>query len=192
MQTEIEAKFPDIDTEQLRKLLREVGAMCVQPERLMKRINFNGPTGDNAWLRVRDEGDRVTMTYKRTFERTLHGTKEIEVIVDDFARAVELLEAMGLSGKALQETKRETWEWKDCSLTIDTWPWIPSFMEIEGPTEEVVREVAAALGFDWNDALFGSVENVYQRHYAITEEEFDACPSIAFGPVPDWLERVKR
>ncbi len=192
MEIEIEAKFTDIDKEEMRTRLRQLGAILVHPERLMKRVNFNQENGKNAWVRVRDEGDKITLTYKRTFERTLHGTQEINLTVDDFQRATEFLEAIGLTGKAIQETKREAWTLDGCDITLDTWPWIPPFIEIEGPTEQAVRAAASLLGLDWERAMHGSVETVYQQQYRVTEEEVDSWPSITFTPVPDWLEKVRK
>ena len=192
MQTEIEAKFTDIDMDAMRAKLKELGATLVYPERLMKRINYDYKAGGNAWIRVRDEGDKVTMTYKRVLDRTLHGTQEVNLVVDDFERAGELLDAIGMTGKALQETKREQWSLDGCEITLDTWPWIPSFLEVEGPSEEAVRSASSKLGMDWSNAMHGSVETVYQQHYDVTEEEIDAWPSITFVPVPDWLEKKRK
>lgn len=192
MQTEIEAKFTDIDKDKIREKLRVIGANLTHSERLMMRTNFDYPDGQNAWVRVRDEGDKVTMTYKRIFDRTLHGTKEINLLVDDFARAVEFFKAIGLKSKSVQETKRESWLWNNCEITIDTWPWIPPFVEIEGSSEQEVRAAACALNFDWSRAMHGSVETVYQQHYDVSEEEIDNWPLITFIPVPEWLEKTRK
>lgn len=192
MQTEIEAKFTDIGIDRMREKLSQAGATLVHAERLMRRHIFHLPDGENAWVRVRDEGDKVTMTYKHTAERTLHGTKEVDLIVDDFVRATEFLEAVGLRQKSIQETKRETWSLKECEVTIDTWPWVPTCSEVEGPTEEAVRAVASMLELDWSKALQGGIEPLYQRYYAVTEEEVRSWSSMTFGPVPEWLEKVKK
>ena len=42
MKAEIEAKFLNIDKENIRKLLKNLGATLVQPERLMQRVVFDG------------------------------------------------------------------------------------------------------------------------------------------------------
>lgn len=81
METELEAKFLDIDKKSLRKRLKEVGAQLVYPERLMKCNVFDYPDErlekEGAWVRVGDEGDqKITLSYKRLVDRTLHGTKE--------------------------------------------------------------------------------------------------------------------
>ena len=196
MKTEIEAKFLDIDGKELRNKLKIVGAELAHSERLMKRKVFD--FADNrlrkigGWVRVRDEGDKITLSYKQLNDRTLHGTKEINVVVDDFEQTCQFLSVLGLGQKSYQETKREKWTMGNSEITIDTWPWIPTFLEIESPTEEEVKSIAKKLGFDWKDALHGSVENAYQKHYNVTEDEIDGWETITFVPVPDWLEEKRK
>ena len=55
--TEIEAKFLDIDPRLIREKLRAFGAELVHPERLMQRLNFDFPDKRleriGGWARVR-------------------------------------------------------------------------------------------------------------------------------------------
>lgn len=132
------------------------------------------------------------MTYKKLRDRTITGTVDISITVDDFTRACQLLEAMGLKSRCYQETKRETWRLGMAEVTIDTWPWIPPFVEIEAPDEATVWQVAERLGLPRGHALHGSVENVYQKYFNVTEEDVDNWSTITFVPVPDWLERKRR
>ena len=191
MQTEVEAKFPDIDPNSLREKLRSLGAVLEYPEVLMRRKVFDYE--DNrlykigGWIRVRDEGDRVTFTYKQLNDRTLHGTKEVEVIVDNFDKTCELLLAIGLKQKSYQETKREKWKLNGVEITIDTWPWIPTFVEVEAADEASVKKAVELLGLDWSQTMHGSVENIYQMHYDFSDEEIDKWESITFIPEPEWL-----
>jgi adenylate cyclase class 2 len=188
METEIEAKFLDIDPAAMRAKLTALGAVLVYPEVLMKRKVFDHPTNkQNDWLRVRDEGDKITMSYKKVIDRTVHGTKEISIEVSDFDDACAILAAAQLTPKSYQETRREKWMLDDAEVTIDTWPWIPTFIEIEAPSEEKLKAVAEKLGLQWGDALFGSVEPAYQKYYDVTEKEIDSWPEIVFSPVPDRL-----
>lgn len=191
MKTEIEAKFPDVDADVLRSVLKKNGAKLEHLEVLMRRKNFDYSDGRldkiGGWIRVRDEGDKVTLSYKQLDDRTLHGTKEVNVVVDDFDKTCQFLESIGMVAKAYQETKREKWNYKDVEVTIDTWPWVPTFVELEGPTEEIVKNVASGLGFDWKNAMHGSVETIYQMHYDFTEEEIDHWELITFISPPDWL-----
>jgi adenylate cyclase, class 2 len=75
---------------------------------------------------------------------------------------------------------------------IDTWPWIPTFLEIEGPSETEVQKIANALGMDWQKAMFGGVSRIYGEYFSIESHEIDRCPSITFSEVPDWLEKKRR
>ncbi len=192
MQTEIEAKFLDIDAGKLRGLLKDCGATLIHPERLMRRKNFDYPDSRlekiGGWIRVRDEGDKVTLSYKQLVDRTIQGTKEISLTVEDFDKISNFLLAIGFDNKSYQETKRERWDFNGVEVTIDTWPWIPTFVELEGVNETKLKEVAVKLGLDWDKAIHGSVETAYQEYYSVSEEEIDGWGSITFVPVPDWLE----
>lgn len=191
METEIEAKFPDVDADALRLTLKDKDAVLEHPEVMMRRKNYDYLDRRlekmGGWIRVRDEGNKITLSYKQLNDRTLHGTKEINIVVDDFDKTCRLLEAIGMEVKAYQETKREKWSYKGVEITIDTWPWVPTFVELEGKTEDLVREVADGLGFDWDKAMHGSVETIYQMHYDFTEEEIDNWKSITFITPPEWL-----
>ena len=192
MQIELEAKFLDIDVGKLRAALKDGGATLVHPDRLMRRKNFDYPDRRlkkiRGWVRVRDEGDKVTLAYKQVVDRTIEGTKEISLAVEDFDKISNLLLAIGINDKSYQETKRERWDFNGVEVTIDTWPWIPTFVELEGTSEGELKKVASRLGLDWGRALNGIVENAYQAYYSVSEEEVDSWENVTFIPVPDWLE----
>jgi adenylate cyclase class 2 len=80
----------------------------------------------------------------------------------------------------------------DVEVTIDTWPWIPTFVEIESSSEEKLKTAAKKLGLEWSQALYGSVEPAYQKYYDVTEDEINGWSEIVFCPVPDWLLKKKR
>lgn len=193
IQSEIEATFINIDKEKLRKTLTELGARCLQDETLMQRTVFD--VDENEFIRVRDEGDRITLSYKRLDSLSLSGMKEICLTVDDYAQAVSFLKALGFHIKAKQETLREEWLLDDVELDIDTWPWLPPFVEIEGKSEKAVRSVAKKVGFDFDDALFGGVDEVYKKFYNVTSREVNQeWHEIKFGDgsIPEWLEKRRR
>ena len=196
MQTEIEAKFLSVDHDAVRAKLRQLGATCEHPQQLMRRKNYDLP-GDlldkrHAWVRIRDEGSKVTMSYKQLNDRSLHGTKEVNLVVDDFQRAEELLLAIGLVAGNYQETKRESWTLDGVQIELDEWPWIKPILELEGPSEAAVRAMAAKLGLDWQAAVHGSAEVSYQAEYDVSESEVNGWPEITFSPIPDWLAAKRR
>lgn len=196
MEIEIEAKFLNVDVNALREALERNGATLIHEERLMRRKNFDHPDSRlekiGGWIRVRDEGDKTTLAYKQLLDRTIEGTKEISVDVSDFDKVCDFLLAIGMENKSYQETKRERWELDEVEVTIDTWPWIPTFVELEGHSESKLQDVTAKLGLDWSNAMHGSVETAYQDCYDVSEEEIDGWEIITFVPVPEWLEIRKK
>jgi adenylate cyclase class 2 len=198
MQQEIEVKFLDVDHDVIRAKLTELGAVCEHPMRLMKRAIIDYPdqrlqmSSDAGWgwVRIRDEGDRTTCTYKFIAADGKDTTHEIEFTISSYEKAVQLFEAIGLQKHAEQETKRETWRLNDVEVVLDEWPWIPPYIEIEGPTEAAIRTVAEMLGFDWNDSLNGSSDRTYRNYYPkmTGEESITDAGLLTFNSMPQWLK----
>lgn len=193
MQSEIEAKFLNVQHDEIRAKLTELGATCVQPMRLMRRVTIENDSlvEKNAFVRVRDEGDRVTMTYKQFDSLSVDGAKEIEIVVSDFDTAVRLLDAAGLPSQSFQESKRETWQLGEVEIVLDEWPWLKPYIEIEAGSEVLVRDTAKQLGFDWRDAAFGDVMVAYRAEYPHLPptSTVGRVESVKFGdPVPDLLK----
>jgi len=166
--SEIEAKFIDIDHDTIRAKLVVLGATLEQPMRMMKRVVVHTPamTQKHAFLRIRDEGYRTTITYKQFDEDSIDGAKEYEVVVSDFETAVNIFKATGLVYDTYQESKRENWLIDGVEIMLDEWPWLHPYLEIEAATETDVRRVAALLDLQWEDAVFGDVTNIYKRQYS--------------------------
>jgi adenylate cyclase class 2 len=167
MNSEIEAKFLNIDHDKVRVKLAGLGAKLEQPMRIMKRvvIHTQGMTEKNAFLRIRDEGHRTTVTYKQFDDDSIDGAKEHEIVVDDFESTVNIFKESGLVYDTYQESKRENWRLGDVEIMLDEWPWLNPYIEIEGTSEGTVRHVAELLDLDWNDAVFGGVANAYKNQY---------------------------
>ncbi len=190
MQKEIEATFINIDKDALRAKLKQLGATMIQPEINMKRVIFELPGA--AFARVRNEGNKIVMTYKRIHENTLTGTEEVNVEIDDYDAGVNFLKGIGLEAKAYQETLREEWKLDNVDIDIDTWPWLPPYVEIEGPSPQAVEDVATKLGFSLKNAHYGSVDEIYKLYYDVSSHDINYCPEITFTDVPEWLESKRR
>src|SRR5688500_10028548 len=110
MYIEFEATFTNINKEEMRAKLQKANAKLVKKEFLQKRTVFDLPSGHKikgGWLRVRDEGDKITMSLKIVDGEKIENQKEIQLKVDDFDNAVGFLATIGCSKKAYQESKRE-------------------------------------------------------------------------------------
>lgn len=196
MQSEIEAKFININHDDMRVKLKSIGAECEEPLRLMRRVVVHNPVmnAKNAFMRVRDEGHRTTLTYKQFDADSIDGAKELEVVVSDFDTMVAALDESGLKHDTYQESKRENWRIGEVEIMLDEWPWLNTYMEIEGPNEAVVRKTAEQLGLSWDDAVFGGVANVYLSQYPYIGDKGrqminENWPIIKFGnPKPPLLE----
>ncbi len=189
MKIEYEATFENVNKEEIRARLKEAGAKLERKEFLQKRVVFNLPKGHEipgGWLRVRDEGDRITCSLKIVDGDKIEDQKEIQIDVSDFDEAVRLLETLGAERKAFQESKRELWVLDGVEVMIDEWPWLSPFIEIEGESEEKVRAVAEKLGFDYSKALFCAVGDLYARQFNITLDQINnQTPLIKFeDPCP--------
>lgn len=190
MRTEYEAKFLDIDPAVVRARLAELGATLRMPERLMRRTVFHPPVAmDRAWLRVRDEGDRITMSFKQVTGTGIEDQREAELVIHDFEAGRRFLHSIGAVEKAYQETLRESYSLDGADVEIDTWPGLPTFVEIEAGDEATVRAVAEKLGFDWSEAVFGAVAQVYERTLGIPRHIInDHTPEITFERPPARVE----
>ncbi|MBM4177237.1 CYTH domain-containing protein [Candidatus Gribaldobacteria bacterium] len=171
MQTEYEATFLNIDKDKMRDKLKELGAVLVKPEVLMKRYVFNLPQEkykNRGWARVRDEGDKITMSFKTVnFEGVgkIDDQKEICLKIDNFENGVEFLKLLGCQEKAFQESKREVWQLHRVEICLDEWPFLEPFIEIEGLNESEVKIVSEKLGFNYKEALFCAVGTIYAKKY---------------------------
>lgn len=186
MKLEIEATFLEVNKDTLRAQLQAAGAELVQAEVLMRRAVFK--LGEHDFARVRDEGNRIVLTYKNHHNNTLTGTEEINVEVSDYDDTIAILQACGLVVKSVEDSYRESWKLNNVDIDIDTWPWIPTYVEIEGPSETAVEQVANLLGFSMKNAIIGSVDEVYKLYYDVTSQNinFD-LPEFKFVDAPDWL-----
>lgn len=195
MNTEIEATFIGTEHNILREKLEKLGAVITKKECFIKRTIFDYEDlrldKMAAWVRLRDEGDGITLTFKQRKSETIDGMKEIEIVVSDFEQTKALLLAIGLVIKAEQETKREVWELNGTEVMLDTWPWLKPITEIEGESKEVVKGLSDKLGFKWEEAVFDSTDGLYQLEFDVTRTEISTC-QIKFGEIPSWLEERRR
>jgi adenylate cyclase, class 2 len=184
MKIEYEATFTNIEKETIRKQLKNLDAELKKAEFLQKRSVFHLPEGNRiqgGWLRVRDEGDQITMSVKVVDGDQIQDQKESCLKVDSYQEAEIFLQTIGCQIKSYQETKRELWLLDDVEITIDTWPFLETFIEIESTSEEAVRSVAERLHFNWSDAKFCATDVLYAEKYNISTDQINNhTPKIVF------------
>ncbi|SEO49377.1 class IV adenylate cyclase [Actinacidiphila rubida] len=164
MKHEYEAKFLAVDVDDLQAKLSAMGAVRAFDRTLLTRKIFESDALDGSqWVRLRNKGTRTTLTLKQVTDAdSIHGTTEIETDVSDLGAMAEILTNLGLREVRYQENYREEWQLGDIAFDFDTWPDLPTFLEIEGPDEQSVRQAAGHLGLDYDQARFGSVDAIYK------------------------------
>jgi len=184
MQIEYEATFININKDDIREKLTSIGAKMERAEYMQRRTVFNLPKNNEikgGWMRIRDEGDKITMSLKVVDGEKIEDQKEACVTVSNYDEAETILTTLGCARKAYQETKRELWLIDGVEVTIDTWPFLETFIEVEGPTEELVKSVSEKLGMKWAEAKFCAVDVLYSEKYNIlTEQINNQTPEIIF------------
>ena len=188
MQTEFEVVFSDIDKFQIIEKIKELGWVCIKENTLMKRVVFDNPTGkEGSYVRVRDEWDKITCTYKETreWELDITSVQELETEVGDFDTMVNIFKKLWLKQKSVQESYRETWEigW-EIEFMLDLWPGLKPYIEIEGENEEIVRKYSKILGFDYEKWIFGSSFQVYEKELDIEFDVVNGLKEITFANPP--------
>jgi len=168
---EIEARFLNVDVPALVARLHELEAEDRGENLLSETIFYDEAL---AWersgrtlVRVRQSRDGVFVAYKDTADDTATGTHEVEFAVDDRDAAEKFLALVGLVAFRRQEKKRHAFRLNGARIDIDTWPGLPPYVEIEGPTEDLLRETVSMLGLDWGRAEFGNAGLTIEKHYGI-------------------------
>ncbi len=168
---EIEVRFLEIDKDALIQKLKELGAKDFGEDLLSETIFYDK---DGQWLkdkkkfiRIRSNKSGNLLTYKDHFEYSATGTTEIELKISDTQKITDLLTELGYPPFRKQEKKRHSFLLNNCVVDIDTWPKIPTYLEIEGQSEEALKQIATMLGLDWANAVFKDAGSVIAEIYNI-------------------------
>lgn len=164
METEIECRILEIDPEQIQQKLLEIGAEKIA-ERKMKRYVYDIDSNNkHSWIRLRDNGEKTTLTIKEIHTDEIDGTKEIEVDVGDFEKTNTILNKLKYEHKAYQENKRISFKFKNVEIEIDFWPKIPPYVEFEAPSIEEIEEVVNLLGFNMSNTTCLNNLKIYEKY----------------------------
>lgn len=175
---EIECKYLDINTADLTEKIEALGGIKMF-NRTFRSYVFDYPdkklNKDFSWLRLRDEGDAIRLAYKQRRGvkngKNDEGMKEVEVVVDDFEKTVEIFRSLGMEVKFYEEKRRIQYEIDGVEVCIDQWPLIPPYAEIEGHSWGEVDAMAVKLGFDLKDKKIFSAMQVFAK-YGINENDY--------------------
>lgn len=169
---EIEVKFLNINVPELIAKLEKLGAKKVGDFNYRRQVmDFPGFTLDKkgAWLRIRDEGEKIIVAYKQRqgWEEAGSsgkdtGMKEIELEVKDFEQAISLFSELGMINKQYVENKRTRYILNNVEFDIDYWPLLEPYLEIEAKTQEEIDTAIDLLGYNKYEAKIFSTTQIYE------------------------------
>jgi len=180
---EYEAKFLDINHNDLVKKIKKLGAKLIQPQTIYKRSMFGLCDVKRGYVRVRDEGIKTTLTAKIYKNPDYPEEFELE-IKDGFEKGKAFLGSLNLNEKAYHETMREKWflnldndnndnDNNGCEIAFDCIPGIPMYVEIECKTEQNLNKVIKLLNLDKYDKLYGAYGKCFVDYYGMAETEIN-------------------
>ena len=167
MKTEYEIRVLEINKEEIINKLEKLGAVKKGEFKQKRYVYDLVPKQEGKWIRLRTNGRITTLTYKNIISNTIDGTKEIELEVEDFEKANEFLEKIGFKNRSYQENKRIQYVLDDVEIDIDSWPMIPTYLEIEGKTERDIMSIKNKLDIDENKVTTLNCNDIYKQIYKI-------------------------
>jgi adenylate cyclase class 2 len=170
---EIELKFLDIDVSLVQKRLSELGALfsgeILYEEWIFKKPEWNEYQGR---IRIRSSNERCLLSYKETHQKTGDGNLEIEFSVGDLQQALQFVQKLiTLPPVRHQQKKCVKYHLGECEISFDSWPGIPTYIEIEGSTRDLVEKVAVSLGFDIKQANEMDAREIFMKVYGFNVDE---------------------
>jgi adenylate cyclase class 2 len=169
MNTEYEVRVLEINHDEMIKKLESLGAEFKFSAMQQRYVYDVKPKQENKWIRLRTDGKKTTLTIKDLQAKTIDGTKELEIIVDDFAKTNSILEELGYKNRGFQQNKRTQYILDGVEIDLDRWPLIPEYMEIEGPSIEAVESTLTKLGINKEEIVTLDVASIY-AHYGFDGE----------------------
>lgn len=182
---EIEVKFLNVDKDKLEEKLLAIGAHKVGDFFYRRRV-FDYPDwrldADHSWLRLRDEGEKITLSFKKRLGVGEHangndaGMDETEIVVSDFDTTADMLFKLGFIEKHYAENKRTRYVKEGIEFDIDTYPELEPYLEIEAPTWEKVDEAIAWLELNAEEKKIFSANQIY----ALKGIKVNDCSRLTF------------
>lgn len=176
MKQEIEARFLEVNKDAMVNEILSLGATD-KGEYLLSEVIFydkeNKWPDEGRFVRIRSCDGKTRLTYKHNKAQTIDSAREIEFDVPDAQLAEQFLEAIGLMPFRHQEKKRHTFLLDGATIDFDTWPKVPTYVEIEGISEANIKSVAEKIGLNWEDAIFDDARAIIQGRYDIAMSDLN-------------------
>ena len=88
----------------------------------------------------------------------------MEIEVSDFEKTNQIMNMLGYEHSMYQENKRTIYKLGEIEFDIDTWPMIPTYLEIEGKNKEQVEKMIEKLNVDKEKLSLDKVSEIYKKY----------------------------
>jgi len=170
--TEIELKILNVSHRKLEKKLLSLGAKKVFEEKLHmlffdtfdKKLNIN-----NEILRLRNEDNKITLTYKKLQKnKEAKVCKEVEIEVSDFEKTSEIFKSLGYKIFSVIDKIRIEYRIDDVKFDFDKYlgkyNYVPEFLEIEAKDIKTLYKYVSLLGFSKKDCKIWTMREVLEKY----------------------------
>lgn len=148
------------------KLLETFGSE--ELEALINRFQIN----PQKWIRLRETNGRTTLTVKHILNPEMQDDSkddfqpvlETEIPVKSLEDTNAILEQLGFVYRNYQEKKRTTYDLDGVEVDIDSWPMIPSYVEIEHDSMDTIHKIVASLGLQDKEMVSCNTQDVYKKY----------------------------
>jgi adenylate cyclase class IV len=164
MPKEYEYRFNNYNKKEIITTLKDINAKYFGTFKFRVMV-FTDSINSEKYIRVRDEGHRITMTVKNNL--TDKFPVENEVNINDFDEGINILLAVGCKKKYYYEKYREIWHYKNSEIIFDMNPGIPELMEVESSTKKELDILCKKLELSINNYQGFSNNQVYLDLFGI-------------------------
>lgn len=140
MPTEYEHVFYDFDKNNIIKKIKELKGKKIGVFLFKVQILIHPNDKEGTYIRVRDEGNKTTLTYKYKNPKNIY-VEEQEIIIDDYNTGINILLNLGCKKKHYYEKIREIWQINNTQIVFDTEPGIYDKMEVESKTLKELKSM---------------------------------------------------
>ena len=181
---DVRIKILDVDPKDIDERLSKSGARKIFNRLMTRTLMFDHQTlrlrNTGRVLRLRQVGKKVFLSIKSggdgAPESRFQKVYESELELNDFNQAFSLFESLGFTAFRYQEKLRTGYTTsRGVHIELDEFPKIPSYIEIEGPTEDVVNDCVLQIGYSPNDIVRMSATEVL-RHYGVKDVDIVRFP----------------
>jgi predicted adenylyl cyclase CyaB len=124
----------------------------------------------NFHLRARKQANHFEFTLKYAVNSESTVKEEVEINIElsqnEWENIENILSTAGLEMVARQEKKRTSWIYEPLNLHLDmdTWPGVPTYLEIEGNTEQDIQQGIKLLGLEHLETSTESGSKLFARY----------------------------